>query len=327
MALILTEREVAEILSMKEAVRLLEASFRLHAEGKTQVAPRLVMPLTGVAGNFRIMAAVIPDMGGFGLKTLTGTPGKRAPEETYFAILYFDTETGALRAVMPGTHITGTRTGAASGVATRYLAREDASSLGLIGAGFQGRNQVAAVREVRDIRTVRVYDLFPEAAASYAAALSGEGLDAQPVGSAEAAVRGLDVVCAATTTKEPVILADWLEPGMHVNSVGANAPVKREVEAAAFSRCRVVLDFRDQVLGEAGDLMAAIRDGAFREDQLHAELGDVVVGRVAGRSSPDDITLFKSVGVAIEDVACAAFVYEEAGKRGLGQTMHLQDAG
>ena len=327
MALILTEREVAEILSMKEAVRLLEASFRLHAEGKTQVAPRLVMPLTGVAGNFRIMAAVIPDMGGFGLKTLTGTPGKRAPEDTYFAILYFDTETGALRAVMPGTHITGTRTGAASGVATRYLAREDAASLGLIGAGFQGRNQVAAVREVRDITTVRVYDLFPEAAASYAAALSGEGLDAQPVGSAEAAVRGLDVVCAATTTKEPVILADWLEPGMHVNSVGANAPVKREVEAAAFSRCRVVLDFRDQVLGEAGDLMAAIRDGAFREDQLHAELGDVVVGRVAGRSSPDDITLFKSVGVAIEDVACAAFVYEESVKRGLGQTMRLQDAG
>ena len=327
MALILTEREVAEVLSMKEAVRLLEASFRLHAEGKTQVAPRLVMPLTGVAGNFRIMAAVIPDMGGFGLKTLTGTPGKRAPEETYFAILYFDTETGALRAVMPGTHITGTRTGAASGVATRYLAREDAASLGLIGAGFQGRNQVAAVREVRDITTVRVYDLFPEAAASYAAALSGEGLDAQPVGSAEAAVRGLDVVCAATTTKEPVILADWLEPGMHVNSVGANAPVKREVEAAAFSRCRVVLDFRDQVLGEAGDLMAAIRDGDFRADQLHAELGDVVTGRVAGRGSPDDITLFKSVGVAIEDVACAAFVYEEAGKRGLGQTMRLQDAG
>ena len=228
---------------------------------------------------------------------------------------------------MPGTHITGTRTGAASGVATRHLAREDAASLGLIGAGFQGRNQVAAVREVRDITTVRVYDLFPEAAASYAAALSGEGLDAQPVGSAEAAVRGLDVVCAATTTKEPVILADWLEPGMHVNSVGANAPVKREVEAAAFSRCRVVLDFRDQVLGEAGDLMAAIRDGAFREDQLHAELGDVVTGRVAGRDSPDDITLFKSVGVAIEDVACAAFVYEEAGKRGLGQTMRLQDAG
>lgn len=327
MALILTEREVTEVLSMKEAVRLLEESFRLHAGGRTQLAPRLVMPLAGVAGNFRIMAAVIPDMGGFGLKTLTGTPGKRAPEDTYFALLYFDTDTGALRAVMPGTHITGTRTGAASGVATRHLAREDATSLGLIGAGFQGRNQVAAVREVRNIRTVRIYDVFPEAAASCAAALAAEGLDARPVESAEAAVRGLDVVCAATTAKEPVILADWLEPGTHVNSVGANAPVKREVEAAAFSRCRVVLDFREQVLGEAGDLMAAIRDGDFPEEAIQAELGDIVVGRDTGRDSPDDITLFKSVGVAIEDVACAAFVYDEARKRGLGQTMRLQDHG
>lgn len=326
MALILTEREVTEVLSMKDAVRLLEESFRLHAEGRTQLAPRLVMPLTGAAGNFRIMAAVMPDMGGFGLKTLTGTPGKRAPEDTYFALLYFDTETGALRAVMPGTHITGTRTGAASGVATRHLAREDASSLGLIGAGFQGRNQVAAVREVRDIRRVRIFDVFPEAAASYAATLAAEGLDAQPVESAEAAVRGLDVVCAATTAKEPVILADWLEPGMHVNSVGANAPVKREVEAAAFTRSRVVLDFRDQVLGEAGDLMAAVRDGVFPADAIHAELGDIVVGRVAGRDTAEDITLFKSVGVAIEDVACAAFVYEQARKRGLGHAMRFQDA-
>lgn len=326
MALILTEREVAELLPMGEAVRLLDESFRLHAEGRTQLAPRLVMPLSGVAGNFRIMAAVIPDLGGFGLKTLTGTPGKRAPEDTYFAVLYFDTETGALRAVMPGTHITGTRTGAASGVATRYLAREDASSLGLIGAGFQGRNQVAAVREVREIRSARIHDAVPEAAAAYAAALREEGLTAEAVGTAEEAVRGSDIVCAATTTKEPVVLADWLEPGMHVNSVGANAPVKREVEAAAFGKCRVVLDFREQVLGEAGDLMAAIRDGAFAESRIHAELGEVVAGKTPGRESDEDLTLFKSVGVAIEDVACAAFVYEQAVARGLGRTIRLQDS-
>ena len=178
MALILTEREVTELLPMREAVRLLEDSFRLHAEGRTQLAPRLVMPLSGVAGNFRIMAAVIPEMGGFGLKTLTGTPGRRAPEDTYFAVLYFDIETGALRAVMPGTHITGTRTGAASGVATRHLARPDAQAVGLIGAGFQGRNQVAAVREVREVRSVRIHDAVPEAAERYAAALAADGLDA-----------------------------------------------------------------------------------------------------------------------------------------------------
>ena len=327
MALILTEREVTELLPMREAVRLLEDSFRLHAEGRTRLAPRLVMPLSGVAGNFRIMAAVIPEMGGFGLKTLTGTPGKRAPEDTYFAVLYFDIETGALRAVMPGTHITGTRTGAASGVATRHLAREDARTLGLIGAGFQGRNQVAAVREVREIRSARIHDAVPEAAERYAAALADDGVDAVVVGTAEEAVRGSDIVCAATTTKEPVVRADWLEPGVHVNSVGANAPVKREVENAAFAKCRVVLDFREQVLGEAGDLMAAIREGAFAADSIHAELGEVVAGRVAGRESDADRTLFKSVGVAIEDVACAAFVYEQAKERGLGRTLRLQDAG
>lgn len=326
-ALILTEREVAELLPMREAVRLLEDSFRLHAEGRTQLAPRLVMPLSGVAGNFRIMAAVIPDLGGFGLKTLTGTPGKRAPEDTYFAVLYFDTETGALQAVMPGTHITGTRTGAASGVATRHLARTDAETVGLIGAGFQGRNQIAAVREVREIRAARIHDAAPEAAERYAAALAADGIAAVVVETAEEAVRGCDIVCAATTTKEPVVRADWLEPGMHVNSVGANAPVKREVESAAFARCRVVLDFREQVLGEAGDLMAAIRDGEFAADSIHAELGEVVAGRVAGRESPEDLTLFKSVGVAIEDVACAAFVYEQAKERGLGRTLRLQDAG
>ena len=327
MALILTERDVARVLSMEDTVDLLEEAFRLHARGRTQLAPRLVMPLSGVAGAFRIMAAVIPDMGGFGLKTLSGTPGKRAPEDTYFALLYFDATTGALRAIMPGNHITGTRTGAASGVATRALAREDASSLGLIGAGFQGKNQVAAVRAVRPIRRVRIHDAFPEVAAALADSLTSEGLDAEPVESAEAAADGADILCSATTAKEPVIGNDILRPGMHVNSVGANAPVKREVAADVFSRCRVVVDFHEQVLGEAGDLMAAIRDGHYAEAAIHGELGAVVAGDIPGRSSDDEITLFKSVGVAIEDVACASFIYEEAIRRGLGQRLVLQDAG
>ncbi len=327
MALILTEREVASVLSMRDAVDLLQTSFRLHAEGGASLAPRLVMPLTGVAGNFRIMAAVIPELGGFGLKTLTGTPGKRDPEGTYFALLYFDNETGALRAVMPGAHITGTRTGAASGVATRFLARDDASTLGLIGAGFQGRNQVAAVREVRPVTTVRIHDVFPEAAERFAAELRADGLDAEAVADAEDAVSGLDVVCAATTSKTPVIRAEWLSPGTHVNSVGANAPVKREVEAAVFREARVCVDFLEQVLTEAGDLMAAIRDGEYAQDAIHAELGDVVAGKAPGRERPEDITLFKSVGVAIEDVACAAFIYERAVEKGLGTPMRLQDAG
>lgn len=324
MALVLKESEVARILTMKEGVRLVEEGFRQYAEGRTTLAPRMVMKLEGDAGNFRIMAAIVPDMGGFGLKTLTGTPGKRAPESTYFAMLYFDVATGALLAVLPATHITGIRTGAASGVATRYLARDDAKVLGLFGAGFQGRNQVAAIREVRSIERVKVYDVVSDAAEKLAADLRKDGVEAVVTSSPEETVRGSDIVASATTAKEPPILGEWLAPGMHVNAAGANAPVKREVDAEGFRRARVFVDFQEQALQEAGDLMAAIESGAFRESDIRGELGDVVVGKKTGRESEDDITLFKSVGVAIEDVAVAAFVYEKARERGLGLDIDLQ---
>lgn len=324
MALVLTESDVRKVLDMKEGIRLVEEGFRHYAAGRTTLAPRLVMKLEGDAGNFRIMAAIVPDMGGFGLKTLTGTPGKRAPESTYFAMLYFDVTTGALLAVLPATHITGIRTGAASGVATKHLAREDARILGLFGAGFQGRNQVAAIREVRPIERVKIYDVVPEAAEKLAAELSKDGVEASVAKSPEEAIRESDVLASATTAKEPPIRGEWLEPGQHVNAVGANAPVKRDVDAAALARARLVVDFRDQVLQEAGDVMEAVRSGALPESGLDTELGDVVTGAKKGRESDDQITLFKSVGVAIEDVAVAAFVYERARAEELGADIDLQ---
>lgn len=324
MALVLKESEVASVLTMADGVRLVEESFRQHAAGATTLAPRLVMKLEGDAGNFRVMAAIVPGMGGFGLKTLTGTPGKRAPESTYFAMLYFDVATGALLSIMPGTHITGIRTGAASGVATRYLAREDARVLGLFGAGFQGRNQVAAIREVRDIQSVKIFDVSSGAAESLASALRDDGLEAIVSSSPEEVVRGSDVIASATTAKEPPILGAWLEPGVHVNAAGANAPVKREIDPEGFARARVVVDFREQVLGEAGDLMHAIESGAIVPEDVAVELGEVVTGAAPGRTTDDEITLFKSVGVAIEDIAVASHVYEAAKEKGLGLDLALQ---
>jgi ornithine cyclodeaminase/alanine dehydrogenase-like protein (mu-crystallin family) len=271
------------------------------------------------------MAAIVPDMGGFGLKTLTGTPGKRKPGSTYFAMLYFDVGTAALLALIPATHITGIRTGAASGVATKYLAREDARTVGLFGAGFQGRNQVAAIREVRPVSRVTIFDVVDAPARALAKELEADGIEATIAGSPEETVRGSDIIASATTASEPPIRGEWLDAGTHVNAVGANAPTKREVDAEAFSRARVVVDFEAQVLQEAGDLIAAIESGNFSKDGIHAELGDVVIGKKKGRESRDQITLFKSVGVAIEDVAVAAWVYGEAKKRGLGTDVNLQD--
>jgi ornithine cyclodeaminase/alanine dehydrogenase len=270
------------------------------------------------------MAAVVPDLGGFGLKTLTGTPGKRNPESTYFAMLYFDVATGALLAVIPATHVTGVRTGAASGVATKHLARKDARTVGLIGAGFQGRNQIAAIREVRTIERVKIFDVVRAPAEALASELRADGVDAVVTGSAEDTVRASDIVASATTAQEPPIRGEWLEPGCHVNAVGANAPTKKEVDEEAFRRARVVVDFEEQVLQEAGDLMAALASGALPRERIHAELGDVVIGKKKGRESEEQITLFKSVGVAIEDVAVAAFVYDEATKKGLGVRLDLQ---
>jgi len=325
MTLILKENEVRSLLTMKDGVRIVEEGFEHYARGRTTLAPRLVMKLTGDAGTFRIMAAIVPEMGGFGLKTLTGTPGKRKPESTYFAMLYFDVVTGALLAVIPATYITGIRTGAASGVATKYLAREDAKTVGLFGAGFQGRNQIAAIREVRAIERVKIFDVAEAPARALAKELEAEGVEATVAASPEETVRGSDILASATTASEPPIRGAWLPPGCHVNAVGANAPTKREVDAEAFARARVVVDFEEQALQEAGDLMSAIESGSFAKDRIHAELGDVVIGKKRGRESRDQITLFKSVGVAIEDVAVAAWVYQEAKKRGLGIDLNLQD--
>jgi ornithine cyclodeaminase/alanine dehydrogenase-like protein (mu-crystallin family) len=325
MTLILTEKDVRSVLTMKDGIRIVEEAFGHYARGRTTLAPRMVMKLEGDAGTFRIMAAIVPDMGGFGLKTLTGTPGKRKPGSTYFAMLYFDVGTAALLALIPATHITGIRTGAASGVATKYLAREDARTVGLFGAGFQGRNQVAAIREVRPVSRVTIFDVVDAPARALAKELEADGIEATIAGSPEETVRGSDIIASATTASEPPIRGEWLDAGTHVNAVGANAPTKREVDAEAFSRARVVVDFEAQVLQEAGDLIAAIESGNFSKDGIHAELGDVVIGKKKGRESRDQITLFKSVGVAIEDVAVAAWVYGEAKKRGLGTDVNLQD--
>ncbi len=214
MTLILKENEVRSLLTMKDGIRIVEEGFAQYARGKTTLAPRLVMKLEGEAGTFRIMAAIVPEMGGFGLKTLTGTPGKRKADSTYFAMLYFDVSTGALLAVIPATYITGIRTGAASGVATKYLARDDARSVGLFGAGFQGRNQIAAIREVRPIERVKIFDVAEAPARALAKELEAEGVEATVAASPEEAVRGSDIIASATTASEPPIRGAWLPAGM-----------------------------------------------------------------------------------------------------------------
>jgi alanine dehydrogenase len=324
MVLILSESDVSTVLNMSQGVRLIEQAFADYAAGHTILLPRVSQALPSGGGAFRVMAAVLPRANRFGLKTLTGYPGRRLPGETYFAVLLFEMKTGALRAVMAANHLTGIRTGAATGVATKYLAKEHASVLGVFGAGVQARHQVTAIFEVRPIKLVKVFDVNRTTAAAFADWITCEcGVAAAVSPSSRETVAGSDVIVTATTSLEPLFASEWLEPGTLVNGVGANAAGKQELDAPCFAMGKVVVDFKAQALEEAGDLRHAISTGAISAEKIHAELGEIVVGNKKGRENDTEITLFKSVGVAIEDIATASFVYEKAMARGIGTMVHF----
>jgi alanine dehydrogenase len=328
MVLILSESDVSAVLSMAQGVQIVERAFGDAARGDAMLVPRVSLDLPGTAGAFRIMPAVLPVANCFGLKTLTGYPGRRLPGETYFAILLFEMKTGALRAVIAGSYLTGIRTGATTGVATKYLARKKASVLGVFGAGVQARHQVQAVIEVREIKLVKVFDLDQAKAADFADWITSEyGIEAVVPSSAREAVEHSDVLVTATTSREPIFASEWLEPGTHVNGVGANTPAKQELDPGCFARSKIVVDFKAQVLEEAGDLRRAIAVGAVAADQIYAEMGEIVAGRKKGRENESEITLFKSVGVANADISIAQFVYESAVAQAVGTSLPLDQSG
>jgi alanine dehydrogenase len=247
---------------MPEALAAVEAGFRDYARGQAKLLPRISQTLPGTAGMFRILAATLPTRKMFGLKTLTGYPRKRLENETYFTILLFETGSGALRAVVSANHLPGLRTGAASGVAAKYLARADAASLGIVGAGVQAWYQAQALMAVRNIRTAKIFCRDRGRAEVFALRLrKSYAIDAVAVESAEKAVRESSMVIAATTAATPIIDGSWLEPGTHVSGIGANTRTKRELNPTCFVGARIVADSREQVLDECGHLRDSVGSG------------------------------------------------------------------
>lgn len=325
MVLILSDSDVAKLLSMQDGIHAIESAFRDYAQDSAILLPRISQNLPGTSGAFRIMAAVLPRSGWFGLKTLTGYPGQRQPGETYFALLLFEMKTGALRSVIAGNHLTAVRTGAATGVAAKYLARENAKVLGIIGAGVQARQQVAAIVAVRPVTLVKVFDIDAPKAFAFAEWIQTTfSIEARAVGEPRQIAQGSDMVVTVTTAREPVLYREWLEPGTHLSGVGANTPAKCELDAACFRGSKLVVDFPKQVLEEGGDLRAALSSGAITQDDIYAALDEIVTGKKPGRQDPQELTVFKSVGVAIEDIATAALVYERAVTNGVGLSVQLE---
>ena len=260
------------------------------------------------------------------MKVLTLFPGNHARglDSHMGFVLLFDGETGEPRAILDAASVTAIRTAAASGVATRALGRRDAGDLAILGSGVQARTHLDAMRAVRPLRRVRVWSRRPESARRFATEESARtGLAVEVASTGREAVAGADLICAVTAATEAVLLGDWIAPGAHINAVGACTPKARELDAAAVARSRLFTDRRESLLAEAGDFLLAREEGAVADDHILGEVGEVLEGTVPGRRSEDEITLFKSLGIAVEDLAAGRHLYAKALAVGKGTKLEM----
>jgi alanine dehydrogenase len=315
--LVLTERDVAELLDLDELREAVAGAMADLSAGRASMPPRVAALVESKRALLGAMPAYLPSAGALTTKLVTLFP-ENADRPTHQAVIVaFDPETGTPLALMDGTHVTATRTAAGSALATSLIAREDAHVLAVLGTGVQARTHALAIPRVRPIDEIRIAGRSREKAEALAAEL---GPPARRVGSYQEALDGADIVAAATHAEEPVVRREWLAPGTHVNSVGLN-PAGREVDDATVAEALLVVESRVSALAPppAGSPdLAGIDPG-----HVHAELGELVAGTRPGRAAPGQITLYKSVGVAVQDAAAAALVLERARERGVGLEVEL----
>jgi len=318
MSLLLTEADVKSILTMPLALEAVQASFRRLADGGARQHSRRRLQVPGKS-YLHYMAAVDAASGYMGLKIYTS-----AREGLRFLVPLFRADSGDLVALIEADYLGQMRTGAASGVATRVMARAEASTVGIVGTGLQARTQLEAIALVRKLESVRAFGRDAQRCKDFAREMTARlRVVVTPAVSAEEAVRSADVVVTSTTAVNPVVEGRWLKAGAHINAIGANFPHKRELDDEAVLRADVIAaDSREQSRQEAGDLIHALGEDDSRWARVQ-ELAEIVAGTLPGRTSPGQITLFKSNGIAIEDVVVAGRIYELARERGLGRSVAL----
>jgi alanine dehydrogenase len=321
MSLILTGSEVMQVLDMDLALAAVEDAFRAYGEGRVNMPPKAYLTLAH--GDFRAMYGEIFLARDHicGLKWVNvhlGNPAKGLP--TVMAkILLNDPDTGLEFADLDGTHVTDYRTGAAGGVAARYLARSDATRLGLVGAGAQARTQVAAILKVRPIREIVVFDRHREHAERFAGQMaSAYGVKARASTEAAEAVAGQDIVVTTTPSRAPVVQREWVSPGTHLNAIGADAAGKQELDPAILTAAKVVVDDWAQA-SHSGEINVPLTRGELTPEQVYGSLGDIVAGKKPGRQTPQEITVFDSTGLIIQDLGLGLAVYRRAQEKGLGE--------
>ena len=320
--LIVNQAEVPRLLPMKDCIEVMARAFAALARSEATMPQRQIVWLGDRSGALGLMPAHLSGLGALGLKAVTFFPRNEGTEldSHQGAVLLFESGRGRLLAIIDATSLTSVRTAAVSGLATRLLAREDAGDLALVGSGVEARTHLEAMLAVRKLRRVRVASKTLERAKAFAERESRRHtIVVTPCATVEEAVTGADIVCTVTSSREPVLEGEWLSPGAHVNAIGSSVASARELDTLAVLRSRFFVDRREAALAEAGDFLIPKAEGAIDDAHIRAELGQLVVGAVAGRLAPTDVTVFKSVGLAIEDLAAAQHIYSKARGSGFGK--------
>ena len=325
MVLILTKSDLEKVLTMKEVIEVVETAFSELTRGTATLPLRTGITLSEEAGWMGVMPGYLEKMGSLSTKIVTvfeKNLEKKLPTIMATVILN-STETGAPLAIMEGTFITAMRTGAVSGVATKYLAREDSKTVGVFGAGVQARTQLMAVCAMRNIERAFVHDKFEVRANVFATEMSGNLNIAIETRKPEDVVKESDIIITATTAETPIFDGNLVNPGTHLNLIGSFKPDVREVDEVVIKRSKIVVDQKSAALEEAGDIIIPLKAGIITEEDIYAELGELVTGIKPGRTSDSEITLFKSVGLGIQDCATAWLAYAKAKEKGISKEVDL----
>ncbi len=326
---VLSRADLKRALPMSEAIEAVKEAYLQLSTGQATVPLRTPLDIPRHGGLALFMPGYLIRSDQLGLKVVSVFPDNRSRglPIIHALVALFDAATGRPQAVMDGTYLTALRTGAASGAATDLLARQDAQVAAIFGAGVQGRTQLEAICHVRDIIKVKVYDLVPQRAEEYVAEMRARRHpipeDITLARSPREAVDGADIICTATTSTSPVFANGDLKVGVHINGIGSYTPEMQEIDEETVRRAKVVVDSREACWTEAGDLIIPLQKGLIDREDIHAELGEIIAGAKPGRTTPQEITFFKSVGIAVQDVATASRALQAAERMGLGVEVEL----
>ena len=323
MTLYLTQDDVKSILDMKSTVEAVESGFREMGLGNIEMPPRVYLHFEKYNGVLIAMPAYLKSSDAAGIKVVTvhpENPVKNKLPSVIARIILNDPSKGEPLAIMDGTYITAMRTGAAGAVGIKYLARKDCKTAGIIGLGVQGRSNLRAIREVRDVENVRAFDVVPAAKKTFVDEMSKElGIDVKAVDSVAEAAKGSDIIVTCTPSAKPILMGDMLGEGVHVSAIGTDTAAKNELDKSVLKKAnKIVVDFKEQAF-VVGDFAIPLKEGSIKKEDIYAELGEIVTGKKPGRTSDDEITLYKATGLAIQDVGTAYKVYQLAKKKGIGK--------